>query len=258
MGHMTGMAGSRAVAGGGGGITPPVTSGLGIYYHGDTGLFSDAGITPSTDGGVVGQWNDQSGNARHATQTGGGNKPTWDADIFGAGKGGVQFNSGLWLNLPTGYLTGLTAAEVFLVSKVLVDPPTNGNLAGIWTLGTDGSDQNDVYPWTDSKVYLNFGSTARKSTNKNPDTALTTAHVLNVLTKSGEWTMRINNASSGNDFFTTATNTVGWHAAPHIGRSKQNGGSTAFNGYYRAFLLYDRELDSTERTDTYDFCAGLI
>lgn len=242
-------------AAGGGDITPPVTSGLGIYYHGDTDLTTD-GSTPTADAGLVGQWDDQSGNARHATASG-GQRPTWDADAFGAGKGGVQFDSGLWLDLPTGYLTGLTVAEVFLVCKILVDPPTDANKAGIWTMGTDGSDQNDVYPWTDGIVYMNFGSTARKTTN-DPTTALTTAHVLDILTKSAEWTRRINNASSGNDFFTTGTNTVGWHASPKIGRSQQGASSTAFNGFYRAFLLYDRELDSTERTDTYNFCAGLI
>ncbi|MBK7651807.1 MAG: hypothetical protein IPJ20_15265 [Flammeovirgaceae bacterium] len=40
-------------------------------------VFSDAGTTPSVNGGAVQQWNDQSGYANHATTVAG--QPTYDA-----------------------------------------------------------------------------------------------------------------------------------------------------------------------------------
>ena len=47
-----------------GGTTPD------LWLDGSVGTYSDAGITPAVDGGAIQQWNDQSGNNRHATQTG--------------------------------------------------------------------------------------------------------------------------------------------------------------------------------------------
>lgn len=50
------------------GFLPTDLSGLMAWFKGDAGTFKDAGVTPATaDGDVVKQWNDQSGNNKHAT-----------------------------------------------------------------------------------------------------------------------------------------------------------------------------------------------
>ncbi len=53
-----------------------------LWLKADLGTFSDAGVTPSTAGGSVQQWNDQSGNSKHAIQLTATNKPTFQTNIF--------------------------------------------------------------------------------------------------------------------------------------------------------------------------------
>lgn len=75
--------------------TLPV-SGAALWLAGDDSstLFTDAGVTPvKVNGDLVYQWNDKSGNSRHATQTTSGNRPTWVPPASGRnGLGAVSFN----------------------------------------------------------------------------------------------------------------------------------------------------------------------
>jgi hypothetical protein len=61
-------------------------------------LYTDAGATNVIKAGdAVYQWNDLSGNNRHATQTTSGNRPTWVAPASGRnGLGAIAFNGSQW------------------------------------------------------------------------------------------------------------------------------------------------------------------
>ncbi|MBS1495477.1 MAG: T9SS type A sorting domain-containing protein [Bacteroidetes bacterium] len=48
-----------------------------LWLKADAGVYTDAGVTPATNGQAVQQWNDQSGNANHVTQTVAINKPVF-------------------------------------------------------------------------------------------------------------------------------------------------------------------------------------
>lgn len=48
-----------------------------LWLKADAGVYSDAGVTPAANAGTVQQWNDQSGNGRHATQATSGSRPTY-------------------------------------------------------------------------------------------------------------------------------------------------------------------------------------
>lgn len=54
------------------------TSELKVWLDASRSVFSNAGTTPSVDGGVVQQWNDRSGSTNHATKTT-SNQPIYDA-----------------------------------------------------------------------------------------------------------------------------------------------------------------------------------
>lgn len=75
--------------------TLPV-SGAALWLDGadSSSLFTDAGVTPvKVNGDLVYQWNDKSGNSRHATQTTSGNRPTWTSPASGLNNyGAVNFN----------------------------------------------------------------------------------------------------------------------------------------------------------------------
>ncbi len=53
----------------------PTASNPDIWLKCDAGVYSDLGTTPATDTQSVEQWNDQSGNGRHFTQTTSGSRP---------------------------------------------------------------------------------------------------------------------------------------------------------------------------------------
>src|SRR5215204_5768338 len=51
------------------------------WYKSDTGLYSDAGVTPIADGARIGQWNDNSGLGNHLRQASPSTLgPLFDAD----------------------------------------------------------------------------------------------------------------------------------------------------------------------------------
>lgn len=199
---------------------PSDFSGLELWFK-DTGFWQDsARTTPATaNGDPIGAWDDQSGNGRHLTQPTSGNRPTLDTTGLG-GHSAVNFAaaSSQRLNIPN-VLTGFTAGEIFCVIQCNADPGAGDSGSGLWAFGSqDGvGGWGDVHPWTDSKIYSAFGSTAFKINGVLPTwRPLTQWHYINALSSSSLWFYRINM----NELFKTVTNTVGWTTAPRLGSSK--------------------------------------
>jgi hypothetical protein len=135
-------------------------------------------------------------------------------------------------------MSALTAATVFIVVKIDTDPPGTSTASGLWRFGTAGGGVTH-FPFIDGTIYDSFGSTVRKTT-VNPTPALTSFHVYEVKTVSGEWTSRLD----GTQIFTTATNTVGFVANPMIGSSE---GTTHFlDGDCAELFICDSGLGTTD------------
>lgn len=174
---------------------------------------------------------DLSGNARHTSTAADGTDRPILRSITSGGKTfwAAEFTTDDYWILPN-FLTGYTAAELFIVTIANADPAADGQDTGIYHLG-DSAGQSTHYPWTDGNIYDQFGSTTRQSWNPTP--SLASWHCYNVFAKSAEWTARINGASS----FTTGTNTVAWNTTPWIGRNKDSyyfKGKIAFAALYNA------------------------
>lgn len=165
------------------------------------------------DGDAFTTLTDQSGNGRHWTSTNPvpkyktnvlNGRPVADASVTGANNG--------WNTGPT--MAALTAAHAFWVIKAQSDPAGGIDETILALFGTDPT-ANHI-PYVDGTVYDGNFSTARKTTG-NPTTSMSAAFVLyEQISTSSEWTRKINGATSGNDFFTTATNTVGGSATPQL------------------------------------------
>lgn len=82
-------------------------------------LFTDAGTTPvTTSGQSIYQWNDLSGNNRHAVQATSGNRPTWLPPASGQnGLGVTSFNGSSSFFDTSMSLNGLSSFSIFLVAK---------------------------------------------------------------------------------------------------------------------------------------------
>ena len=82
-------------------------------------LFTDAGTTAvTTSGQSIYQWNDLSGNNRHAVQATSGNRPTWVPPASGQnGLGVANFNGSSSFFDTSMSLNGISSFSVFLVAK---------------------------------------------------------------------------------------------------------------------------------------------
>jgi hypothetical protein len=182
---------------------------------------------------------DQSGGGRNSTQTSTDAQP----QIVESGSVITQMNGRAsmvfdgdndFFNLPD--LSDLTEGEVFWVVRAANDPPL-AEKSGSWRCGTG---QENTYPYSNGIIYDGFGSTARKTT-VNPTPSLASPRLYNVLSKSGEWTSRLD----GSQLYTTATNTTSFPSSDNkLGASST---SLFFDGDTSEFLLYDTD-KSTDRT----------
>ncbi|MFA7295726.1 MAG: hypothetical protein WC211_00905 [Dehalococcoidia bacterium] len=200
--------------------------------------FWTRGDDVTLNGSDIASWNDKSGNARHWAQ---GTAAVQPAQAVAAlnGRDGIRFTgaAGEFLTGPDLLTLGRTSAEIFIVAKKVADPAASDPLSGFWE--TSNSVAGAV-PFTDGAIYDGFGSSARK-TLPNPTSNLANGFVWNIITASGEWTSSINGALSGNDYYTTAVNTVDWLAAPRVGRDK-NASARCLDGWLFEMLCYSAKL----------------
>lgn len=114
-------------------------------------LFTDAGVNAVTKSGdLVYQWNDLSGNNRHATQATSGNRPTWSPPASGRnGFGAVTFTGTQWL----GFTNTFSSFTIFVIYKNT--DTTNGSVL----IGKSTGTSNYLFASTVSRIEMNGGST---------------------------------------------------------------------------------------------------
>ena len=187
---------------------------------------------------VVATWYDQSGSGNNATQGTSANRPKiYDATtgvVTENGKPTVEFDGQNYL--PIGNYSSLTEGELFTTVRWLGDTSTRGG----FKISTQGNDMH--FPYYGGLVYDNFGSTTRYAFN--PSITLNQINLYNTLSKSSEWTARLN----GNVERTSATNTVGF--------SSGNIGSFTMNHNFSEFILYNAVQSTANRTDIEENIGG--
>ena len=113
-------------------LAPNQVSGLQLWLKADAGVFSDAGITPAVSGNMVGQWNDQSGQGNHATQTTSADAPTYTTNVLN-GLPAIQFN-GTAAVLNSAYLG--VPGTLFVVYNATVTSISTSNNTELPLIGT--------------------------------------------------------------------------------------------------------------------------
>lgn len=196
------------------------------------------------NGDPIEPFTDQSGNSRHWTHTGGDETlPRYEENVLN----GLAVADGDHVGGNEGWNTGpdmssLTAVHAFVIMKAKADPAGDIGQTGLWNMGTDALAAH--VPYVDGVIYDDAFSNARKTTG-NPDTNMASAFVLyEVISTSTEWTRKINGATSGNDHFTTGTNTVAGPVNPTL---LFNVGATSRHKLAGLYIC-SAKLDSTDRT----------
>lgn len=186
-----------------------------------------------TEGAAVSSWTDSSGENNHATQATGSKQPSYHLGVLND-LPTVRFDGTAdVLELPN-FASGFTEGEFFVVMKGVSDTgPDFGSTP--WRFGMSGN--RDHWAYQDGNVYSDWGSTTRYNLG-NPSPLFNQWRLVNIVSKAGEWTCRID----GDVFYTRASNTVGF-PTPIIG-----GWVAEFwPGDFAEMMVYNRVLTATER-----------
>lgn len=205
---------------------------------------------PATNGQTIEFWRDKSTQGNDFSQSTAGDRPTFVSD------GGSEYSNAPVVRFTSAtnqYLTTisagfntLTEGEVFLLVDIEADPPAGFQASGIWKIGSGSTPH---FPYIDSKIYDDFGTSNRKTVG-NPTPSLETPRIYNPVSASSDWSTRLD----GTQIFSTASNTVSFPADAIIGRSDVN---NRLNGRIRAFFFYDAKLSTSDRTAVYNYMDSL-
>lgn len=149
------------------------------------------------------------------------------------------------------FLTSYTEGHAFVVVKLDQEPDVNsraGPPLGDW--GSNAVGEFYGFP-ADAGNYDGFGSSVRHTTGVQA-TARTNWLVYENRTASAVWSRRINGATTGNDLFSTGTNTVGWNTIAKVG-ARTSSGQALLYGLIAEVVFYNRVLDAGEITAIYDY-----
>ncbi len=175
------------------------------------------------------------------TQAAAGAKPTYMANQLN-GLGVADFSSaGTIDDLANVDPSALTGAHAFFVIKSDDDPPASSKIP--WLFGTSGN--KDLYPFTDSSIYCGAFSTSRRTVG-NPAAALTSWRVFEVISVSGEYTVKLD----GTQLFTSGTNTVAILNNCHFG---SNNGANGWDGQMAGLYICSAKLSVGDRTAMIDY-----
>lgn len=207
--------------------------------------FDTSRETGYNDGDSPTTWVDHTGNGYDGTVSG----PTYRTNVVNGlpvlrSLGGTQ-----QVTFPSGMVSGLTEAEIFLIVKVVDETPTAIDPNGLWEFGSDTL--SDHFPFTDDVIYDGFGSTARKTT-VDPTPTLETFVIYNVTSTSSEWTNRLD----GTQLYTTGTNTVGWTSTPRLMRNTAGASSYSCKGDYAEMVLFATARTASQRSDIFDYFSA--
>ena len=138
---------------------------------------------------------------------------------------------GYALDIPA--LSG-SAMSIYMRGRSISDPSS----AAAVMQGIGSNVSLEYMPFTDSNVYIAWGSSFRKSCG-NPTPSLATSFLATCVSAANNWRLRLN----GTAIFNTATNTVGFGAAPKVHTKLSSGGND-----WVGMVWYKAEHTSTQWT----------
>jgi hypothetical protein len=156
----------------------PLTSTI-VWFKADSYLTS----------GSVSFWPDQSGTWRDASQATKAKQPQLTINALN-GLPALHFDgTDDIVQLPDSSLSMLTAGEAFVIVKASSGTPAGSR--PLWSLGGKQVSTTAGYPTPSGQIYDTFGVSTSQGTGM-PVQPITNYHMYNVLSRTGEWTSRIN------------------------------------------------------------------
>jgi hypothetical protein len=213
-------------------------------------LFTDAGFSAvTTSGQSVYQWNDLSGNNRHAIQATSGNRPTWTPPASGQnGLGAVAFNGSQWIE---GGWSSYTDLTLFVIAK----NNTTSSPGGRVFTQSDNTYADNVQSPTTTYIPLAFVNGPQiQSTNTS------NAAILNVSFSANTYTLFIHRkVGTGGSATVGTTNVSATIGSPSRTYTKYTLGKNTNNsdgylvGSEAEVIAYTRQLSTSEENSVVQY-----
>jgi hypothetical protein len=219
--------------------TPEQLSSLQIWFRGDD--------LSGADQDLISTWTDASGNSRNATQATASNQPFLEVAELNS-LNVVHFDpttTERYMELSNLGGTGWTEGMIICVLKAGADPGS-GTRGGPHYFGTATSTNH--YPFSDNNIYNGDMSTVRKTVG-NPASTLAAWRIFGTRSATNDWKFYLD----GVQFFTTATNTVGFGVS-RLGAGGGAGGFK-FDGFIAEWTLFNVALAQSDREKVEGYLA---
>lgn len=232
-----------------------------LWLKADAGVYTDAGVTLATNGQAVQQWNDQSGNNKHATQLTAANRPKLVTNALN-GKPLIRFSTVSGFNqlvVPAIDLSVTNKTDLFIVYKInsgnvffentadlnvnttgfaMYDNPQAGSGASATLRGNVG--YNTIYSHKDCDKYILSEGSFDKSLSTN-EVNVRVNGVLNPPPTSQPF-----NFDNTNNFGNNASY-IGYRGAGTVN------GALPMSGDIAEIILFNRLLTPAERTNVENY-----
>lgn len=225
-------------------FSPASIAGLSLWLDASLGTYDAAtGGNPVTTAAPVLRWEDQSGNANHATAVS-STAPSLalsQVNLLPA----LAFDGSQQFTIPN-VISSATAASAFVVVIPSSTSSDSGPLIG--NFGTASSSSH--YPYRLGSIYDKWASTTRKGPISQP-AGFMSWHLYNVQNATGDWRYYFN----GSQHFSTTTNTFSpstYGSSTYIGLD-QAGGTYRFRGHIAEILIYNTTLSETDRQSVTEY-----
>ena len=215
-------------------------------------LYSDAGFTPvTTSGQSIYQWNDLSGNNRHAIQATSGNRPTWVPPASGQnGLGAVGFN-GATTFLSIADTAGLQfGTGDFTLFFAGVNSDVSRGSAYANTFISKGYTNIEFYQYQ-GLIQGYIGGTSNSPTTGSGTVSNNSSYVAHMIRSSGSTYVAANNVSG-----TPVTNTANANGSGtniNIGSRSPFNTTLTYLGSMYEILAFNRALSPTEITSVQSY-----
>lgn len=210
------------------------------FPDGDLLRWFNAGDLGLSDGDSVGQWDDLSANADHATQATAANKPTFKTGIIN-GEPVVRFATDDFLSFSQIFNTSGAVGAMFVVAEL-----TSGTSGNFLSTRSASPDPNGGWGLrgsnTTSALYFHVGGT--------PNLTFSYAsgfHLLEVIRDGLDVDTYVD--GSLDDSQTTSSYTASPAGETRIGGSPHNGGSSFLNGDIAEIIILDAMPSASDRGD---------
>lgn len=204
------------------------------------------------NGNALSQWDDISGNARHATQATSARRPIMRTAASGlvGNTNAVEFigtdTDPHVMGLPS--MVALTAGSIFVACKTLV--PDSGNNNRLWEMGTSV----DGYHTYSITVYETFGTqTRRQMPSAASAGTFSVWHKYSVEAATNYYDMRLNNSS----VYSNSANVVGFSSSPAIGgRPAGTSGLRLAQKHIAEIIISSAVPTTAQRTAVYSYFSS--